>query len=274
MATTVQPLPTLASPYPISDTQYDAYRRDGHLLLRGVCSAGEAAAFRPCFVDEVARRSADALPMDQRDTYGKAFLQIMNLWQDAEVFRRFVLAKRFAGIAARLLGVDAVRLYHDQALFKEAGGGATPWHQDQHYWPLDTDNTVTLWMPLVDVTEDMGTMSFASGSQTQGYLGDSSIADHTQDRLLAFLNKSGYPVHNYGAMNAGDATFHSGWVLHSAPANDSSRTREVMTIIYFPDGTLVSAPDNQNRQNDLDTWIPGGVPGKPAASPLNPIVYP
>ena len=37
----------------------------------------------------------------------------------------------------------SVRLYHDQALFKEAGGGITPWHQDQHYWPLDTDRTIT-----------------------------------------------------------------------------------------------------------------------------------
>src|SRR5207249_11996994 len=56
-------------------------------------------------------------------------------------------------------------LYHDQALFKEAGGGRTPWHQDMYYWPLDTDRTITMWMPLVDVPAEVGSMLFASGSQ-------------------------------------------------------------------------------------------------------------
>ena len=63
---------------------------------------------------------------------------------------------RFAGVAAALLGVDGVRLYHDQALFKEPGGGPTPWHQDQVYWPLATDRTITMWMPLVDLPDASG----------------------------------------------------------------------------------------------------------------------
>ena len=37
----------------------------------------------------------------------------------------------------RLLQTPGVRMYHDQALYKEAGGGYTPWHVDQFYWPLD-----------------------------------------------------------------------------------------------------------------------------------------
>ena len=38
--------------------------------------------------------------MDQRDTYGKAFLQTMNLWESDEDVRKFVFARRFARIAA------------------------------------------------------------------------------------------------------------------------------------------------------------------------------
>ena len=63
-----------------------------------------------------------------------------------------------------LLEVAGVRLYHDQALFKEAGGGHTPWHADQFYWPLATDRTVTAWVPLVDVPMEMGPLAFATGS--------------------------------------------------------------------------------------------------------------
>src|SRR5947209_7477366 len=92
--------------------------------------------------------TAEQIVRYQRDTYGKAFLQIMNLWERDEAVRRFALARRFGKIAADLMGVDGVRIFHDQALYKEPGGGFTPWHQDHIYWPLDTNNTITLWMPL------------------------------------------------------------------------------------------------------------------------------
>lgn len=267
------PLPRLDDSYPLSEAQIAQYRRDGHICLRGLCSPEEAAAFRALFLELVRERSADAAPLAARDTYGKAFLQIMNLWVEDPRCEHFTCARRFAQVAARLMGVRGVRLYHDQALYKEAGGGHTPWHQDQHYWPIGTDNTITLWMPLVDVDERMGTMSFASGSHTLGYLGDMPISDESEaawDRLIA---ERGYARVNHGAMRAGDATFHSGWTLHGAPGNASNAMREVMTVIYYEDGTLVTEPDNANRQADLDRWIPGGVPGEPAASPLNPLLY-
>ena len=104
--------------------------------------------------------------------------------------KEFVLAGRFAGIAARLMGVERVRLYHDQALFKEAGGGITPWHQDQHYWPLATDKTITMWMTLADINADMGTLRFASGSHAEGYLGDIPISDESEGQLKAFVQQN------------------------------------------------------------------------------------
>ncbi len=76
----------------------------------------------------------------------------------------FTLSPRFAELAAGLVGVPGIRLY-DQALFKEPGGGITPWHQDQGYWPLRGCVPVTKWIPLVDVTAEMGgSMSFTRGS--------------------------------------------------------------------------------------------------------------
>ena len=75
------------------------------------------------------------------------------------------------------------------------------------------------------------------------------------------------------ARAAGDATFHYGWTLHGAPGNSSTRTREVMTVIWYPDGTLVGPLDNASRQRDRDRWLPGLHPGDPAASELNPLVY-
>ncbi|MHB8466765.1 MAG: phytanoyl-CoA dioxygenase family protein [Acidimicrobiales bacterium] len=143
----------------------------GHAVVRGLCSAAEVAAYRPRIVSAAQQRNPDPPPLDVRDTYGKAFVQSTNLWRLDDGVKAFVWAPRFAKVAAQLLGVDGVRLYHDQALFKEAGGGPTPWHQDQVYWPLDTDKTITMWMPLVDVPSDVGSMTFASGSSRIGDLG-------------------------------------------------------------------------------------------------------
>ncbi len=273
MTAMVEPVPELNEPYALSDDVITQFERDGHTCVRGVCSPGAVAAYRPLFLRAVQQRSRDMVDLAMRDTYGKAFIQIGNLWQESDALRRFVFASRFARIAAELLGVEAVRLYHDQALYKEAHGGFTPWHQDEHYWPLETDRTITLWMPLVDVTESMGTMNFASGSHPLGYLGDMPISDSSEKAWSSLIRERGYEVVNHGAMKAGDATFHTGWTLHGAPGNDSDHMREVITIIYFADGARVIEPDNTGREKDLANWLPGCKPGDLAASPLNPVLW-
>jgi ectoine hydroxylase-related dioxygenase (phytanoyl-CoA dioxygenase family) len=273
MTVPVTNLPELASGYAISAEQRAEFASNGHILLRGVATPEEAAAYHPVLAGAVARFNTEMRPLAERDTYGRAFLQVMNLWVRDEAVRRFVLARRFAGVAAALMGVSGVRIYHDQALFKEPGGGITPWHQDQYYWPLDTDHTVTMWMPLVDITANMGTLVFASRSGEGGYLGKLPISDQSESSFSRYIAEHGFPLVQAAAMTAGDATFHSGWVLHSAPGNDSSQARDVMTVIYFADGAHVTTPDNPNRERDLGRWLPGLQPGDLAASDLNPLVY-
>jgi hypothetical protein len=117
-------------------------------LLRGVATADEVAACREWILSTQEQFGANRQPLEERNTYAKAFLQGLNLWVQDDGVRRFVLLRRFAKVAANLLGVDGVRLYHDQSLLKEPRGRPTPWHQDQHYWPLATRNTITMWMPL------------------------------------------------------------------------------------------------------------------------------
>lgn len=273
MTTRAAELPALDSVYPLTADQVARYRQDGHVRLSRVASADEVDAYRPVFAGEVERRRDGIKPLAERDTYGKAFLQVMNLWRAGPRAARFVTARRFARIAAELMGVSGVRLYHDQALFKEARGGHTPWHQDQFYWPLDTDRTVTMWMPLVDVTPDMGPMLFASGSHREGNIGKLAISDRSEEVFRTHVTDKGYTVTEAAGMRAGDATFHAGWTLHRAPANDTDRTREVMTVIYFADGAKVGEADHPNRVNDLEQWLPGCKPGGLAASPLNPLLY-
>jgi ectoine hydroxylase-related dioxygenase (phytanoyl-CoA dioxygenase family) len=266
----VKDLPDLTLPYELSAAQKGEFKEKGHVLLDEVCTSYEIAKFRPVLVSAAEKFNSETRPLEERDTYGKAFLQITNLWRRDPAVARFTLGKRFAKIAADLMGVDRVRIYHDQALFKEPGGGPTPWHQDQYYWPLDGPQTVTFWMPLVDIH---ASMTFGSGSNKYGYVLEKPISDESDQLLEDFIKDNDIPLTSYGAMKAGDATFHAGWTLHSAPNNPTPLMREVMTIIYFADGMRVADPgSNPSRADDLNAWLPGLKPGDLASSDLNPVV--
>jgi len=266
-------IPDLSSPYVLSPEQIEQYRTNGHIRVNGLLSPDEAAFFRGAILDATMRHCSETRPLEERDTYGKAFLQVMNLWTVDERVKAYTLSARFAGVAAQLMEVDRVRLYHDQALFKEPGGGHTPWHQDQFYWPLASPRTVTLWMPLVDITEVMGSMTFADGSHAEGFIPlQHEISDQSEAFFDGYVRGRGYHLSGGGSMAAGDATFHSGWTLHRAPGNVTDVVREVMTVIYYPDGTTISEPANNFQRADLATWLDGLPAGSLAAGALNPLL--
>ena len=81
----------------------------------------------------------------------------------------------------------SIRIFHEQALFKEPKGSLTPWHQDQYYWPLATDQAVGLWMPLVDVPLAMGPIRFATGSHRNGFVKQVSISEQSQGFFQQFI---------------------------------------------------------------------------------------
>jgi ectoine hydroxylase-related dioxygenase (phytanoyl-CoA dioxygenase family) len=258
----------------VPQSQIDQFTRDGHTVMRGLASPEEVATYRPAIEAAVRRATQHQRPLESRDTYGKAFLQVPNLCFTDEAVREFTFAPRFAQVAAELLQVRGVRLYHDQALFKEPGGGHTPWHQDQVYWPLDNDQCVTMWMPLVDIPSAVGSMTFADGSHRHGDLGHGIIGDESEAGFDALVRERGLPTSTHGAMRAGDATFHMGWTLHRADANPTDLLRSVMTVIYIADGTRVGPVDSPARQLDQAIWLGGTAPGELIEGPGNPVLWP
>jgi ectoine hydroxylase-related dioxygenase (phytanoyl-CoA dioxygenase family) len=261
-----------ASPYPLSEEQCLAYRRDGHIILRGVASAEEIAHARPVITrltDEVA---ASRNVQGRVSGYAAMFTQVTNLWRMDPVAQEFVFGRRFARIAAELMGTAGVRLYHDQALIKEPGGKPTPWHQDHYYWPLETEQTITMWMALVDIPLEMGPMIFASGSHRSVAHPPMEISGRSEEYFERRIREEHLSTPSY-ALQAGDATFHSGDLLHRAFGNESGRRREVMTVIYYADGTRVSDLAYEHRRVDRDVFLPGCQPGDLAATELNPLLY-
>lgn len=266
-------LPGLDAEYPLDPALGQSFRCDGHVLVRGLASREQVEEYRPVIASVVRQVTSRRDTQGRIDDYSKLFMQVTNIWRLSEVVRRLVCSRRFAATAAALLGVPSVRLYHDQALFKPPGADRTPWHRDRYYWPLDTDLTVTMWLALVDVAEDMGPMRFASGSHRASGLGELAISDATDRKLEALIAERHWAIAS-APLRAGDATFHAGGTLHGAGANRSGRVREVLTVIYYAAGTLAAGPANPNQRADLDAFLPGVRPGDEAKSPLNPVLYP
>jgi ectoine hydroxylase-related dioxygenase (phytanoyl-CoA dioxygenase family) len=162
----------LHAPLLLTPAQLQFYRDNGFIRLKNVLSADLLAHYRDAV--EAAVAAAGDAPLDAQqaldradDDYAQAFLQVINLWRTSPDVREFVFGQRLAHVAAQLVKARAgggVRLYHDQALFKAPGGGHTPWHCDQFYWPLASEKTVTAWVPLEAVPEEMGPLQFAAGS--------------------------------------------------------------------------------------------------------------
>lgn len=227
--------------------------------------------FNNVISSEVDRLNAQTKPIEKRDTYSKAFLQIFNLWTENKEVAKLVLSKRLGQIAADLMGCEKVRIYHDQALFKESGGGITPWHADQYYWPIDTDKTITAWIPLQETPLEMGPLEFSAKSHQIITGRELEIGDESESKIKENLRINNFK-HVIEAFDLGEVSFHSGWVFHRAGANQTDQMRKVMTVIYMDATSKLKNPENKNQINDWNTWCPGAEIGKEINSPLNPIV--
>ena len=258
--------------YSVTPAQVKYFSENGFIKIKNIFDASVIDYMNIVISKEVDRLNNQQIPLEERDTYGKAFLQIMNLWTHTEVVKDIVFSKKIAQIATGLMQTMGVRLYHDQALFKEPKGGHTPWHADQYYWPLDTENTVTAWIPLQATPLNYGPLEFSAGSNRLTAGRDKQISDESQAFLEAELKNHKFE-HVIEPFDIGEISFHRGWLYHRAGPNVSGNMRKVMTMIYMDKDTVLKTPENHNQQADWDAWCPGATVGEIVNTPLNPVLY-
>ena len=258
--------------YSVTPAQVKYFSENGFIKIKNIFDASVIDYMNIVISKEVDRLNNQQIPLEERDTYGKAFLQIMNLWTHTSAVKDIVFSKKIAQIATGLMQTTGVRLYHDQALFKEPKGGHTPWHADQYYWPLDTENTVTAWIPLQATPLNYGPLEFSAGSNRLTAGRDKQISDESQAFLEAELKNHKFE-HVIEPFDIGEISFHRGWLYHRAGPNVSGNMRKVMTMIYMDKDTVLKTPENHNQQADWDAWCPGATVGEIVNTPLNPVLY-
>ncbi len=266
----------LKQPYSLSEESIKYYKENGFIKLKNVLDQ-ETLDYFNAEISKVVTEKNPLLkkPIEERNTFEQAFIQIGNLWKSNEIIKQLVLSERLGKIAADLMEVDGVRLYHDQALYKESSSkvkNITPWHADQYYWPLDSDNTVTAWIPLQKTTPEMGPLAFSMGSHRKDFGRSLEISNESEARIQQALSDANLELVDEG-FDAGEISFHGGWTFHRASANTSGKVRAVMTIIYMEDGIKVSEFTNKAHPVDRDAFLPGLEPGETAKTELNPVIF-
>jgi ectoine hydroxylase-related dioxygenase (phytanoyl-CoA dioxygenase family) len=259
-------------PYSVSAEQIERFQQDGYIKLKNVLAPEVIEHYRKEISAKVLELNTNHLPMEQRNTYQKAFLQVINLWRHSEVVKEFVFSRRLAKIATDLMKCRGVCLYHDQALYKEPGGGVTPWHADQYYWPIASDNTVTVWVPLQATPMELGPLAFSVKSHKYNVGRELEISDESEQKISKAVLETGLKL-DESPFDIGEVSYHMGWTFHRAGPNKSNRPREVMTIIYHDKDAKIMTPETKGQANDLKAFFPDGKPGDLARGRLTPELF-
>ncbi|AFH48688.1 Phytanoyl-CoA dioxygenase [Ignavibacterium album JCM 16511] len=228
----------------LTPEQINFYHNNGFVKVKDVVTEEYLPELRRIIEAAVLiRKGKDERDLKQKSQYEQSFLQCGYLCWDFPAVKEIVFSKRFAGIVKDLMQAEHIRLWHDQALFKEPGGRITDAHQDCSYWPIhEPQFTSTMWLALVDVPVEKGCLYFyprTNDPKLREYV--DIFRNPHQPEFLKKEEKVFMPL------KAGEATFHSGLTFHGAGENKTNQMREAMTIIYIKDGVTFDSSDERNK---------------------------
>ena len=257
--------------YNVTQDHCLSFRKDGFIKLPNVLSRGAVARLR----HELLQLLGKTFDVKFDDNSNNRFLSLEMMWLESTIIRNYVLSPRIAKICADLLGVKSVRLYHDNALAKESGCGRTPWHYDDHHFPLATQDVVTAWIPGQPIPVSMGPLAFAKPLKVFELVKDIEFNkfDTSYDKQIAEVFRSNNVAIEDGPFAMGEVSFHHNQSFHTAAGNRTTRTRVVLANTFFADGARV-VEEPTMVSGDWQKFIPGVNPGDIAASELNPICWP
>ena len=256
----------------VTQSQIDAYRRDGFVIIDKFLSTDDLAHWRTA-VDHAVRERGNTRVFgheefnDTNEFYNNVFVQRVNLWRSDDAMRELMLDPRLGEMAAILAGVDGIRIWHDQALIKQPWANPTSWHLDNPYWSFDSPDAISIWVALDDATLENGCLYFLPGTHKSATYDNVGIGPNMGDLFSVYGEWAGLtPV--AAAMKAGSCSFHNGLVAHAAGANMTPGLRRAMSCAYMPDGGAFNGKKNILTPERLAALKIGDVFNDDAENPL------
>jgi ectoine hydroxylase-related dioxygenase (phytanoyl-CoA dioxygenase family) len=215
-----------------SAREVELFRENGFLVVERITTDEEIAWLREIYEyifspEQADRRSA---PVDRSGTraegepvmLSQAFFPEMRFpallqtthWRNA---------KRYA---SALLGIPESELTSwGHMIQKPPGGRAALWHQDHAYWDPEFDyQALGVWLPMHDVSTEMGAMQFIPGSHKRGLL-THRHADRPEANVLTVADPIDESLAVACPLKLGGATFHHNETLHYTAPNTTDKPR-------------------------------------------------
>lgn len=151
---------------------------------------------------------------------------------------------RILDVVEAILGSNLL-VWSVELFIKEAGSDkSVSWHQDITYWGMgETDDEVTAWVALSDVSVEAGCMRFIPGSHKSG------IVAHDDTFETKNLLSRGQQIVDvdesraaFGPLKPGHMSLHHGRCFHASGPNRSADRRIGLAIRYVTPEVREHAP--------------------------------
>jgi len=226
--------------------QIASFQDNGFLIVEDFLNTDELDRWRRVTEEAVQMRLGSDALNNQKDPdafYSQVFTQCLRLADIHDEMRELVYDRRIGKMGAELAGVDGLRVWHDQALFKPPFGNPTGWHLDNPYWSFSSKQSLSFWIALDDATLENGCMWYIPGSHKEATYENVGIGQNIADLFKVYPQwREIDPA--CGACKAGSVVWHNGLTAHGAGANMTRHPRRAMTCAFMPDGATFNGTKN------------------------------
>ena len=239
----------------ITPSQIEFYQKNGYIIIEDFLNKDELEKWREAVTGALQERNGQKIPGKMGKTgeddginkdseyMAKVFDQLINLWQTNEKIKEITFNPCIGEMAAKLAGVDGIRIWHDQALIKRPWGNPTSWHLDTPFWSFSDRRALSIWVALDDATLENGCLFFIPGSHQETGFKNPGIGKN-MDSIFNFYPAFKSAPSVAAPMKAGSCSFHNGLTIHGAHANMTPGSRRAMTCAYMPDGNTFNGIQN------------------------------
>ena len=210
---------------PLNETQVTQYEAEGYLCPIDVFPADEALSLR----SELEALEKECSGIADREAMLKNNSNWVIPW-----FDRLSRTPVIVNAVSSILGPDLLALSIDLFIKEPHTDKFISWHQDLHYWGLDSDEEVTAWLALSPATPESGCMRFVPGShrtvvEHRDTFGDDNMLSRGQELSVEVDEYKAV----YAALQPGQMSLHHGRMFHASTANRTDDRRIGIAMRYI-----------------------------------------
>jgi len=186
-----------------------------------------------------------------------SFKPVMQPHRERALFLRMLAHPALVACVQQIVGGEASGLQTEMFFCRPGTRGFTA-HQDNFFVRGEPEHFVSAWLPLVDVTPDMGGLFAYGASHKLGLLevretGLAATPDQDVDgysREVVLPRDFSSEAESLSA-TAGSAIFLHGNVVHGSYSNNTSRFRYVLLCTYIRKGSSFN-PGRHARRSEIE----------------------